>query len=314
MNAGTVEFLMLEDGSFAFLEVNTRLQVEHPVTELVTGLDLVRLQLLVAEGGELPTEARFATSSRVTRSRSRLYAEDPTADWRPSVGHLHRFSRSGRTGRRRSVWTAGVEDGTVVSPWYDPMLAKVIAYAPTRSEAARALASRSAGAQIHGITTNRDLLVRILRHPEFLAGDIDTGLPRASRPRMSSARRSPRPTPSSCTRLLRPLRRKPLGALTQRCSAASLRDGATTRPSLSTTNFVGTRDVPIEVAYRFDRTGHRVEVSASATAPADLAGDRRSERRSDTGGHQLEAVSPGPTASTRSGCITTSTDPTGRRT
>ena len=173
VNAGTVEFLMLEDGSFAFLEVNTRLQVEHPVTELVTGLDLVRLQLLVAEGGELPEQARFA-SMKGHAIEVRLYAEDPTNDWRPSVGPLHRFrfpegasgcDQNRQRGRRR----------TVVSPWYDPMLAKVIAFSPTRSEAARALASALARAQIHGVTTNRDLLVRILRHHEFLSGDIDTG-------------------------------------------------------------------------------------------------------------------------------------------
>ncbi|MGO9343036.1 MAG: acetyl/propionyl/methylcrotonyl-CoA carboxylase subunit alpha, partial [Acidimicrobiales bacterium] len=193
VNAGTVEFLRLEDGSFAFLEVNTRLQVEHPVTELVTGLDLVRLQLLVAEGGELPEQARFA-SMRGHAIEVRLYAEDPTNDWRPSVGRLHRFritpGRSGSGSGSRSGSgsgsgsgsdgtvirvDSGVEDGSVVSPWYDPMLAKMIAHSPTRAESARALASALSGAEIHGVTTNRDLLVRILRHPEFLSGDTDTG-------------------------------------------------------------------------------------------------------------------------------------------
>jgi propionyl-CoA carboxylase alpha chain len=171
VNAGTVEFIMLEDRSFAFLEVNTRLQVEHPVTELVTGLDLVRLQLLVAEGAELPPEA-LAARMRGHAIEVRLYAEDPTNDWRPSVGRLHRFDFPAATPVRLD---SGVENGSVVSPWYDPMLAKVIAYAPTRSESARALSLALAGARIHGITTNRDLLVRILRHPEFLAGETDTG-------------------------------------------------------------------------------------------------------------------------------------------
>ena len=174
VNAGTVEFLMLEDGSFAFLEVNTRLQVEHAVTELVTGLDLVRLQLLVAEGAELPEAARLP-SVRGHAIEARLYAEDPTNDWRPSVGRLERFRFADGPASSAIRIDSGVEDGSVVSPWYDPMLAKVIAFAPTRPEAARALEAALAGAQIHGVTTNRDLLVRILHHPEFLAGDIDTG-------------------------------------------------------------------------------------------------------------------------------------------
>jgi acetyl/propionyl-CoA carboxylase alpha subunit len=171
VNAGTVEFLMLQDGSFAFLEVNTRLQVEHPVTELVTGLDLVRLQFLVAEGGALPDSAKFA-EMHGHAIEVRLYAEDPTNDWRPSTGRLHRFDVPRSAAIRVDT---GVTEGTVVSPWYDPMLAKVIAYAPTRSEAARALASALSHSQFHGVTTNRDLLVNILRHPEFLAGQIDTG-------------------------------------------------------------------------------------------------------------------------------------------
>ncbi len=144
------------------------------MTELVTGLDLVRLQLLVAEGRELPENVRFPTMDGHA-VEARLYAEDPTNDWRPSVGRIHRFRfPDGPAGCFIRV-DSGVEDGSVVSPWYDPMLSKVIAFAPTRPEAARQLASGLAGAQIHGVTTNRDLLVRILRHPKFLSGDIDTG-------------------------------------------------------------------------------------------------------------------------------------------
>ena len=169
VNAGTVEFLLLPDGTFAFLEVNTRLQVEHPVTEAVTGLDLVRLQLLVADSEPLPAEA-LSPSLHGHAIEARLYAEDPTRNWQPSAGTMHRFSVGG--GVRVD---SGVEDGTVVSPHYDPMLAKVIAHGATRQEAARALAGALAGARLHGPATNRDLLVAILRHPEFLAGDIDTG-------------------------------------------------------------------------------------------------------------------------------------------
>ncbi|GAA4833221.1 biotin carboxylase N-terminal domain-containing protein [Actinomycetospora corticicola] len=173
--AGTVEFVLDRDGSFFFLEVNTRLQVEHPVTELVTGLDLVALQLRVAEGHPLPPEV---TGARIDGHaiEVRLYAEDVPAGYLPATGTLHRFAIPALPGVRVD---AGVTDGSVVSPHYDPMLAKVIAHGPTRTEAARTLARALAQAGIHGVTTNRDLLVGILRDDEFLAGGTDTGyLPR----------------------------------------------------------------------------------------------------------------------------------------
>jgi propionyl-CoA carboxylase alpha chain len=173
--AGTVEFVLDQAGTFYFLEVNTRLQVEHPVTELVTGLDLVALQLRIAEGHPLPAEV---TGSRIDGHaiEVRLYAEDVPAGYLPATGTLHRFVIPALRGVRVD---AGVTDGSVVSPHYDPMLAKVIAHGTTRAEAARTLARALAQAAIHGVTTNRDLLVGILRDEEFLAGRTDTGyLPR----------------------------------------------------------------------------------------------------------------------------------------
>jgi acyl-CoA carboxylase subunit alpha len=168
VGAGTVEFLLdPSTEEFYFLEMNTRLQVEHPVTECVTGLDLVRLQLLVAAGEPLPFTGPPPMHGHAIEVR--LYAEDPAHDWRPSTGTLHRF----RIDDHVRVDSA-VEDGSTVSVYYDPMLAKVIAHAPTRSEAARALARALAGAELHGVVTNRDLLVRVLRDPEFLAGGTDT--------------------------------------------------------------------------------------------------------------------------------------------
>ncbi|HST67776.1 MAG TPA: biotin carboxylase N-terminal domain-containing protein [Mycobacteriales bacterium] len=163
VGAGTVEFLVAADGTVAFLEMNTRLQVEHPVTELVTGLDLVALQLSVAEGAPLP----FATPPPVVGHaiEARLYAEDPAADWRPSTGVLTRFDIPGDV-----RVDAGVRAGDEVGPHYDPLLAKVVAHAPTRAAAARALAAALAGARVHGLTTNRDLLVRVLRSDGFAAG------------------------------------------------------------------------------------------------------------------------------------------------
>ncbi|MFI1382523.1 acetyl/propionyl/methylcrotonyl-CoA carboxylase subunit alpha [Embleya sp. NPDC020886] len=168
VGAGTVEFVLDRAGAFHLLEVNTRLQVEHPVTELTTGLDLVRLQLLVAQGHPLPAEPVAAGHA----IEARLYAEDPGRGYAPSVGTLHRFELAERDGIRVD---AGVAEGSRIGPHYDALLAKVIAYAPTRDEACRKLAHALARARLHGVRTNRDLLVGILRSPEFTAGDADTG-------------------------------------------------------------------------------------------------------------------------------------------
>ena len=169
--AGTVEFVLDRDGGFYFLEMNTRLQVEHPVTEAVTGLDLVELQLRIAEGAPLPASARQARISGHA-IEVRLYAEDVPAGFVPTTGTLHRFAFPPAPGIRVDT---GFRDGSVVSPHYDAMLAKVIAHGPTRADAARQLARAFGQAAIHGVTTNRDLLVAILREPEFLAGGTDTG-------------------------------------------------------------------------------------------------------------------------------------------
>jgi propionyl-CoA carboxylase alpha chain len=170
-NAGTVEFLLAPSGEFFFLEMNTRLQVEHPVTECVAGLDLVRLQLEVARGGALPAQ-EDVPALRGHAIEVRLYAEDPERDFAPATGTLHRFGFELGPGLRLD---SGVEDGSEIGVHYDPMLAKLIAWAPAREEAAAKLARALAGARLHGPRTNRDLLVRILRHPEYLAGATDTG-------------------------------------------------------------------------------------------------------------------------------------------
>ncbi|MGO9504331.1 MAG: acetyl/propionyl/methylcrotonyl-CoA carboxylase subunit alpha [Streptosporangiaceae bacterium] len=171
VGAGTVEFLLGPDGEFWFLEINTRLQVEHPVTELITGLDLVALQLRVAEGEPLPGEVTAAAISGHA-IEVRLYAEDAAAGFRPASGTVHRFDIPALPGIRVD---AGVMAGSVVGTAYDPMLAKVIAWGPTRDHARRALARALAQARLHGVTTNRDLLVGILREPQFAAGQTDTG-------------------------------------------------------------------------------------------------------------------------------------------
>ncbi|WP_375480718.1 acetyl/propionyl/methylcrotonyl-CoA carboxylase subunit alpha [uncultured Jatrophihabitans sp.] len=179
--AGTVEFLVEErpDGCrVAFLEMNTRLQVEHPVTECTTGLDLVALQLAVARGERLPADPPTPRGAAI---EVRLYAERPGADWQPQSGTLHRVEIPGvdvefaaPTAAAGVRLDSGVAAGSVVGVHYDPMLAKVIAWAPRRADAVSALARALARAELHGVVTNRDLLVRVLRHPAFLAGDTDT--------------------------------------------------------------------------------------------------------------------------------------------
>jgi acetyl/propionyl-CoA carboxylase alpha subunit len=171
VGAGTVEFILDSSGEFFFLEVNTRLQVEHPVTEAVTGLDLVALQLAVAEGKPLPDKAvRASLSGHAIEAR--LYAEDVAAGYLPATGSLLLFDVPSLPGVRIDT---GVRTGGQVSVHYDPMLAKVIAHAPTREQAARLLARALAETRVLGVVTNRDLLVGILREQQFLDGHIDTG-------------------------------------------------------------------------------------------------------------------------------------------
>jgi propionyl-CoA carboxylase alpha chain len=178
--AGTVEFLVdaTDTSRFWFLEMNTRLQVEHPVTELVHGVDLVEMQLAVAEGREIDPRAIGETYGHAIEVR--LYAEDPAADWQPQSGRLTlvdvpgvdaEFDLLNRPGLRLD---SGFETGSEVSTHYDAMLAKLVAWAPSRDQAARRLAAALAGARIHGLVTNRDLLVGILRDGAFLAGDVST--------------------------------------------------------------------------------------------------------------------------------------------
>ena len=167
VGAGTVEFLFL-DGEFWFLEMNTRLQVEHPVTELVTGLDLVELQLLTAEQKDLPPGV-WEPSISGHAIEARLYAEDPLNDYLPVTGTVSKFDVPG------DVRTdSGIASGSEVTVHYDPMLAKIVAHGPDRLAAATALSAALRRAVVAGLTTNRDLLVGILEHDEFLSGAIDT--------------------------------------------------------------------------------------------------------------------------------------------
>jgi propionyl-CoA carboxylase alpha chain len=170
--AGTVEFLHdPATDRFWFLEMNTRLQVEHPVTELVHGLDLVEEQLRIAEAGASPAELAEVGEPRGHAIEVRLYAEDPAADHQPQSGRLTAFEIPLEPGVRLD---AGFETGSVVSTHYDAMLAKVVVHAPTRRAAARQLAGVLRRARIHGVRTNRDQLVAVLCDEAFLDGRVST--------------------------------------------------------------------------------------------------------------------------------------------
>ncbi|KWV32674.1 ATP-binding protein [Micromonospora rifamycinica] len=264
VGAGTVEFLLAPTGEFFFLEMNTRLQVEHPVTEAVTGLDLVRLQLLVAEGGALPVPATPPTDGHAIEVR--LCAEDPAQGFRPATGTLHRFAVPGVAGEfaptRGLRLDSGVHTGSTVGVHYDSMLAKLVAWAPTRAEAARLLAGALARAELHGVATNRDLLVRVLRSPEFGSAQVDTGFLAAH--------------PGVFAPLLPP-ERLPQAALAAALACAAARRA--TAPVLAGLPS-GWRNVPavpqvvryatatgneIEVRYRLDRSGALADWSTDPT-------------------------------------------------
>jgi len=176
VGAGTVEFIAdasegLRPDRFWFMEMNTRLQVEHPVTEAITGFDLVEWQLRVAAGGALP-ERQESVRARGHAVEARLYAEDTQKGFLPSVGRLERLRfPAARDGLRIDT---GVREGDDVTVFYDPMIAKVIAWDETREGAAAKLSNALAEIQIAGVYTNAGFLVRALRHPSFVAGDIDT--------------------------------------------------------------------------------------------------------------------------------------------
>lgn len=167
-NAGTVEFLVGEDGTITFLEVNTRLQVEHPVTEAVTGLDLVELQLRVAAGEHLPISQDDVVANGHA-IEVRVVAEDPAAGWMPSVGVVEVFD----IGQGVRVDT-GFQAGAIVSPDYDSMLAKVIVHGDSRADAARVLARALRGSEVTGVRTNIDSLIAIFGETDFLAAATPT--------------------------------------------------------------------------------------------------------------------------------------------
>jgi geranyl-CoA carboxylase alpha subunit len=169
-NAGTVEFLLAPSGDFYFIEVNTRIQVEHPVTEMITGLDLVRLQIEIAQGRTLPKEMPRPNGHAI---EARLYAEDPSHNFVPSTGTLHVWDPPRAIDGLRI--DSGVEQGTEVGVYYDPMLAKVIAHALDRETAINKLVYALKNFAAQGVETNREFLIAVLEHEEFRSGKAHTG-------------------------------------------------------------------------------------------------------------------------------------------
>jgi 3-methylcrotonyl-CoA carboxylase alpha subunit len=177
VGAGTVEFILLAS-AFYFIEMNTRLQVEHPVTEMVTGYDLVEWQLVVAAGGALPApQEEIATRGHAIEAR--LYAEDPAHDFLPASGRLARFRLPEATEDLRIE--TGLREGGAIGIFYDALIAKLIAWGRDRTEACRSLEAALRATEIEGLAHNRDFLVRLVHHRAFAEGAIDTGFIAAHR-------------------------------------------------------------------------------------------------------------------------------------
>ncbi len=172
VGAGTVEFIANQDGTFYFMEMNTRLQVEHPVTEAITGQDLVEWQFLVAAGGRLPLEQdQLHIDGHAVEVR--LYAEDPARNFLPSTGTLVHLRLPQEDAHVRV--DTGVREGDTVTPFYDPMIAKVIVHDRDRASAMRRMAALMAATEVVGVTTNSVLLEALCSHPAFVGGEVDTG-------------------------------------------------------------------------------------------------------------------------------------------
>jgi propionyl-CoA carboxylase alpha chain len=271
VGAGAVEFLLDSDGDFWFLELTPTLQADHAVTECVSGYDLVRLQLLVSEGGSLPMPGPPPIRGHAIEVR--ICAEDPAYAWLPATGTLHRFAVPDVAGAFRPLaqpglrLDAGVRDGSLVGVHLDPTLAKLIAWAPTRQEAARMLASALTRTQLHGVATNRDLLVRVLRHHSFRTGDVDTDFldkrPEVFAPLLSTVDA----VRISC------LAAALAGAAARRTAATvlgSLPSGWRNVPSGSQTAVYEGPAGPVEVGYRMNRHGELAGWWVRAVDPEEL--------------------------------------------
>jgi acetyl/propionyl-CoA carboxylase alpha subunit len=243
VGAGTVEFLVSGEQLW-FVEMNSRLDVDHPVTEAILGLDLVEMQLAVAEGRPLPVEARHCSPSGHAVG-VRLSASDPAAGYQPQAGRLRCFEIHPAAGLRVET---GLASGSTVGD-DDARLATIVASAPSRPEAVRRLVAALEGVRVHGLRTNRDQLIAALRHPEFVAGEVDTGF----LDRHNQALCLPRG-----------------GSEAVRVHAVAATLGGFARPPVGSTVFTGPTGERIEVAYRIDPTGAPAEVEVDGVPLAGV--------------------------------------------
>jgi 3-methylcrotonyl-CoA carboxylase alpha subunit len=187
--AGTVEFIAAPDGAFYFMEMNTRLQVEHPVTEMITGLDLVEWQLRVAAGEPLPrSQAELAFRGHAMEAR--VYAEDPAREFLPSIGRLVHLVTPATAADLRI--DSGVRQGDEITPFYDPMIAKVIVHAATRGDAIAKMRAALAQYEVIGVATNIEFLGRLMTAPSFVNAGLDTALIERERELLLAPRETPR--------------------------------------------------------------------------------------------------------------------------
>jgi acetyl/propionyl-CoA carboxylase alpha subunit len=260
VGAGTVEFLLAADGTFSFLEMNTRLQVEHPVTEMVTGLDLVALQLRVAEGHMLPQRVLDGVEACGHAIEVRLCTEDPYRGFLPGSGTFTRFAFPHMPGLRVDT---GVEAGSTVPPFYDSMVAKVIAHGPTRADAARTLRAALERADLCGPVTNRELLIDILGRLDELDADgtgLDTGW-------LDRQELGPAPRPDDLQ-----VAAAALAVVRHHTAGSRFPTAWRNNPSQPQVQRVGEH----EVTYRFDRADRLVQLAVDGTEIAldHLALDR----------------------------------------
>jgi len=258
--AGTIEFIADGSGPLRadriwFMEMNTRLQVEHPVTEMITGLDLVDWQLRIARGEPLPLP-----QSAITRSghamEARLYAETPANGFLPSTGPLDHFRAPTADIARVD---AGVMQGGDVTPFYDPMIAKIIVHAETREAAARKLAAACGRVEVWPVKTNAGFLARCAAHPDFIAGRIDTGFIDARLDALAAGPGAPAPVLQSAARLL----------LAAPDPASQLEPASPWSPLAGAFGF-RLNAPPVAVTYlTYDSAILRIEIDPKATAPSE---------------------------------------------
>ena len=265
-NAGTVEFIVEGEDAF-FMEMNTRLQVEHPVTEMVCGLDLVEWQLRVAAGEKLPLTVPPAPRGHSVEVR--LYAEDPAQDWRPSTGPLRHFHMPHGTEDLRIE--TGVRQGDAITPFYDPMIAKLVAWGPDRRAALARLGTALHESRVAGITTNLAFLRRLVGHPAMQAAELDTGFATRHAADLIPALRPAPPAALAAAALEEVISPMPAASAGDPHSPWDRRDGWRLQGTGARLVVVQDGDVLHRMRLTPERTGWRTELGG---APALLAGHR----------------------------------------